>query len=113
MKWINFDPQIQSKDWINFDPVLGLDQYTSPGIQYYHVSKIKQYDWLIYSWIIEFEITYCRIPPTLDKRSGLHPPQQAFHIPPQVFDDLIVDVRLRNLQLPVKNSLAKTIRVAE
>jgi hypothetical protein len=26
---------IQStKDWINFDPVLGLDQYTSPGIQY-------------------------------------------------------------------------------
>jgi hypothetical protein len=43
---------IQSKDWINFDPVLGLDQYTSPGIQYYHESKIKQYGWLIYSWII-------------------------------------------------------------
>jgi hypothetical protein len=38
---------IQSKDWINFDPVLVLDQYTSPGIQYYHVSKIKQYGWLI------------------------------------------------------------------
>ena len=48
---------IQSKDWINFDPVLGQDQYTSSGIQYYHVSKIKQYGWLIYSWIInEFEI---------------------------------------------------------
>jgi hypothetical protein len=30
---------------------------TSPGIQYYHVSKIKQHDWLIYSWIInEFEV---------------------------------------------------------
>ena len=43
--------------WINFDPVQGLDQYTSPGIQYYHVSKIKQYGWLIYSLIInEFEI---------------------------------------------------------
>ena len=26
---------------INFDPV--LDQYTSPGIQYYHVCKIKQH----------------------------------------------------------------------
>jgi hypothetical protein len=26
-----------------------LDQYTSPGIQYYHVSKIKQYGWLSYS----------------------------------------------------------------
>jgi hypothetical protein len=38
--------------WINFDPVLELDQYTSPSIQYYHVSKIKQYGWLIYSWII-------------------------------------------------------------
>jgi hypothetical protein len=37
---------IQSKDWINFDRVLGLDQYTSPGIQYYHVSKIKQLIWL-------------------------------------------------------------------
>jgi hypothetical protein len=31
------------------DPVLGLDQYTLPGIQYYHVSKIIQYGWLIYS----------------------------------------------------------------
>jgi hypothetical protein len=39
---------IQSKDWINFDPVLELQQYTSPGIQYYHVTKIKQYGWLIY-----------------------------------------------------------------
>ena len=37
---------------INFDPVLGQDQYTSPGIQYYHVSKIRQYGWLIYSWIV-------------------------------------------------------------
>jgi hypothetical protein len=27
---------IQSKNWINFDPVLGLDQYTLQGIQYYH-----------------------------------------------------------------------------
>jgi hypothetical protein len=45
---------IQSKDWINFD-----DQYTSPGIHYYHVSKIKQYGWLIYSWIInEFEMIF-------------------------------------------------------
>jgi hypothetical protein len=43
---------IQSKDRINFDPVLLLDQYTSPGMQYYHVSKIKQRGWLIYSWII-------------------------------------------------------------
>jgi hypothetical protein len=35
----------------------GRDQYTSSGIQYYHVSKIKQYGWLIYSWIInEFQI---------------------------------------------------------
>jgi hypothetical protein len=25
---------IHSKVWINFDPFLGLDQYTSPGIQY-------------------------------------------------------------------------------
>jgi hypothetical protein len=42
---------------INFDPVQGLDQYTSPGIQYYHVSKIKQCGWLIYACIInEFEI---------------------------------------------------------
>ena len=24
-----------------FYPVLGLDQYTSPGIQYHHVAKIK------------------------------------------------------------------------
>jgi coproporphyrinogen III oxidase-like Fe-S oxidoreductase len=48
---------IPSKDWISFDPVLGLDQYTSSGIQYYHVNKIKQYGWLIYSWNInEFEI---------------------------------------------------------
>jgi hypothetical protein len=51
---------IQSKDWINFDLLLGLDQYTSPGIQYYHLSKIKQYGWLIYyyGWLIinEFEI---------------------------------------------------------
>jgi hypothetical protein len=48
---------IQSKDRINFDPVLGQDQYTSPGIQYYHVSKMKQCGWLIYSCIInEFEI---------------------------------------------------------
>jgi hypothetical protein len=39
---------IQSKDWINFDQIRGPDQYTSPGIQYYHVSKIKQYGWLIY-----------------------------------------------------------------
>jgi hypothetical protein len=38
---------IQSKDWINVDRVLGLDQYTSPGIQYYHVNKIEQYGWLI------------------------------------------------------------------
>jgi hypothetical protein len=29
--------------WIHFDPVQGLDQYTSPGIQYYRMSKIKQY----------------------------------------------------------------------
>jgi hypothetical protein len=29
----------------------------SPGIQHYHVSKTKQYGWLIYSWIINaFEI---------------------------------------------------------
>jgi hypothetical protein len=35
---------------INFDAVEGLsDQCTSSGIQYYHVSKIKQYGWLIYS----------------------------------------------------------------
>jgi hypothetical protein len=34
---------IQSKNSINFDPVLGLNQNTSSGIQYYHVSKIKQY----------------------------------------------------------------------
>jgi hypothetical protein len=27
---------------------LYMDQYTSPGIQYYDVSKIKQYGWLIY-----------------------------------------------------------------
>ena len=27
---------------INFDPVLGLDQCTSPGIQYYHLSKKTQ-----------------------------------------------------------------------
>jgi hypothetical protein len=48
---------IQSKDLINFEPVLGLDQYTSPRIQYYHVSKMKQNGWLIYSWIINaFEI---------------------------------------------------------
>jgi hypothetical protein len=51
---------IQSKDWINFDLLLGLDQYTSPGIQYYHLSKIKQYGWLIYyyGWLIinDFEI---------------------------------------------------------
>jgi hypothetical protein len=54
VRWIHFDP---SKDWINFDPVLGLDQYTSPGIQYYHVCKIKQYDRPIYSCIInEFTI---------------------------------------------------------
>ena len=52
---------IKSKDWINFDSVLELGRYTSPGIQYYHVSKIKQYAWLIYSWIInEFEIGYYR-----------------------------------------------------
>jgi hypothetical protein len=45
---------IQSKEWINFDPVLRLDHYTSSGI---HVSKIKQYCWLICSWIInEFEM---------------------------------------------------------
>jgi hypothetical protein len=29
------------------DTILGMDQYTSPGIQHYHVSKIKQYDWLM------------------------------------------------------------------
>jgi hypothetical protein len=58
LKWLNHYLKwgelilIQSKDWINFDPVLGSDQYTSPGIQYYHVNKIKQYGWLIYSWII-------------------------------------------------------------
>jgi hypothetical protein len=60
LKWgelILIQSLIPSKDWINFDPVLGQDQYTSSGIQYYHVSKIKQYGWLIYSWIInEFEI---------------------------------------------------------
>jgi hypothetical protein len=50
---------IQSKDWIHFDPVLGLDQYTSPGIQYDHVSKIKQYGWLIHSWIyIKMSLRY-------------------------------------------------------
>jgi hypothetical protein len=50
---------IKSKDWINFDSVLELGRYTSPDIQYYHVSKIKQYAWLIYSWIInEFDIGY-------------------------------------------------------
>jgi hypothetical protein len=47
VRWINFDP-VQGP--INFDPVLGLDQYTSPAIQYYHVSKIKQYGWLIYTY---------------------------------------------------------------
>ena len=36
---------LRNLKWINFDPVLG---YTSPGIQYYHVSKIKQYGWLIF-----------------------------------------------------------------
>ena len=44
---------------MNSDPVLGLDQYTSPGIQYYQMSKIKQYAWLanLLTWIInEFEI---------------------------------------------------------
>ena len=54
---INFDP-VQGLN-SNFDPVLGLDQHTSSGIQYYHVSNIKQYGWLIYvySWIINtFEI---------------------------------------------------------
>jgi hypothetical protein len=46
LKWLIL---IQSKDWINFDPV--------STIQYYHVSKIRQYGWLIYSWIInEFEM---------------------------------------------------------
>jgi hypothetical protein len=25
---------------MKFDPVLEMDQYTSPGIQYYHVSKL-------------------------------------------------------------------------
>jgi hypothetical protein len=54
-KWlylINLDPV-----WIYFDPVQGQDQYTSSGIQYYHVSKIRQYGWLIYSWIInKFEM---------------------------------------------------------
>jgi hypothetical protein len=34
---------------LDFDPVLGLDQYTSPGIQYYLVSKIKQYGWLTHT----------------------------------------------------------------
>jgi hypothetical protein len=34
---------IQSKDCINFDQDLWLDQYTSPGIQYYHASEIKQW----------------------------------------------------------------------
>jgi hypothetical protein len=43
---------MQSKDWINCDPVLRQDQCTSSGIQYYHVSKIQQYGWLIYSCII-------------------------------------------------------------
>jgi hypothetical protein len=42
LKWVELI-FIQSKD---------VDQYTSPGIQYYHVSKKKQYGWLIYSWII-------------------------------------------------------------
>jgi hypothetical protein len=44
---------IQSKDWINIliqYCIVGLDQYTSPGIQYCNVNKIKQYGWLIYSW---------------------------------------------------------------
>ena len=44
---IHFDP-VQGL-MINFDPVLGLDQCTSSGIQCYHVSKIKQYGWLINS----------------------------------------------------------------
>ena len=50
---------IQSKDWINFDPVIGLDQCTSSGIQCYHVSKMKQYGWLIYSWIIYESVHDC------------------------------------------------------
>jgi hypothetical protein len=29
-----------------------MDQYTSSGVQFYHVSKIKQHGWLIYSWWI-------------------------------------------------------------
>ena len=39
-----------NKSLLNFDPVQGLrlDRDTSPGIQYYHVSKIKQDGWLIY-----------------------------------------------------------------
>ena len=43
---------IQSKDWINFDPVLGLDQYTSPCIQFDLVSKILWTIWLANSLII-------------------------------------------------------------
>ena len=36
VRCINFDPVVQGLNSFNFD------QYTSPGIQYYHVSKIKQ-----------------------------------------------------------------------
>ena len=46
---------------MNFFPVLGLDPYTLPGIYYYHVSKVKQYRWPIYSLLInEFEVVWPR-----------------------------------------------------
>jgi hypothetical protein len=47
LRWINFDP-VQLRTELILIQFLGQSQYTSPGIQYYHVSKIKQYDWLIY-----------------------------------------------------------------
>jgi hypothetical protein len=51
---------IQSKDWINFDPVLGQEQIKilhQVSSICMHVSKIKHYGWLIYSWITnDFEI---------------------------------------------------------
>ena len=38
-----------------------LDPYTLPGIYYYHVSKVKQYGWPIYSLLInEFEVVWPR-----------------------------------------------------
>jgi hypothetical protein len=37
---------MHSKNSINFHPVLELVQFTSPGIRYYGVSKIKQHGWI-------------------------------------------------------------------